>query len=197
MDSEVENNNPSDDTIPGKARDLLRMRITDLLWLLAYPIYQIVGTFRHEGSHAIAGIFQGATITEFVFWPSLRDQGFYWGYVSYLGDTNWLFLAAPYIVDLLTYMLFFLICMRVRFRRKWLWLNLIILGMISPLVNSLYNYWGSEGSSNDVGRLFEVLPRELVHGYFILTLVLYVMGIWMVFRRSRSVSLRGSEGWRT
>ena len=25
----------------------------DLLWLLAYPLYQIIGTIRHEASHAL------------------------------------------------------------------------------------------------------------------------------------------------
>jgi hypothetical protein len=80
--------------------------------------------------------------------------------------------------------------MRVRFRRKWVWLNLIIIGMISPLVNSLYNYWGSENSSNDIGRLFADLPPEIIHGYFILTLFLYVIGIWIVFRRSESVRIQ-------
>jgi hypothetical protein len=32
------------------------LKKTDLLWLLAYPIYQIIGTIRHEGSHALAGL---------------------------------------------------------------------------------------------------------------------------------------------
>jgi hypothetical protein len=179
-----------DDTLPSRRRNPMRLRLLDLLWLFAYPLYQILGTFRHEGSHAIAGMLQGAKITEFVFWPSMREQKFYWGYVCSVGETNWLFLAAPYIVDLITFIVFFVLCMRVRFRRKWVWLNLIIIGMISPLVNSLYNYWGSENSSNDIGRLFADLPPEIIHGYFILTLFLYVIGIWIVFRRSESVRIQ-------
>ncbi len=181
-----------DDTIPSHRRRLLRLRLSDLLWLFAYPVYQILGTLRHEGSHAIAAILQGAQVTEFVFWPSMREQGLYWGYVRSQGETNWLFLAAPYVTDLITFVLFFAICMRVRFRRKWIWLNLIIIGMISPLVNSLYNYWGSENSYNDVGRLFANLPREIIHGYFILTLIFYVIGIWVTFRRSKSVLVQNS-----
>jgi len=197
MDSETVNSYILDDTLPGRRRNSMRLRRTDLLWLFAYPLYQIIGTFRHEGSHAIAGILQGAKITEFVFWPSIREQGFYWGYVRSVGDTNWLFLAAPYIVDLITFVIFFALCTRVRFRRKWVWLNLIIIGMISPLVNSLYNYWGSENSRNDVGRLFADLPREVIHGYFILTLILYVIGIWIVFRRSRGGSMQRAADRRT
>jgi hypothetical protein len=187
MNSKTTTDNIMDDTLPGSRPNPLRLQFSDLLWVLAYPVYQILGTLRHEGSHAIAAILQGAKITEFVFWPTMRKQGLYWGYVNYLEETNWLVLAAPYFVDLMTFVLFFAICMRVRFRRKWIWLNLIVIGMISPLVDSLYNYWGSKNSYNDVGRLLVDLPRGTIHGYFILTLIFYVIGIWLVFRKSKSV----------
>jgi len=29
----------------------------DLLWILAYPIYQIIGTIRHEGSHLLLCLY--------------------------------------------------------------------------------------------------------------------------------------------
>ena len=188
MGSEVASDFSKADTLPGGGRKTTKFRLSDLLWALAYPVYQILGTLRHEASHALVGILQGAEITEFVFWPSVNEYGFYWGYVGYSGgETNWLFLAAPYFVDVLTFLVFFSICMWLRFRHKWVWLNLIVIGMISPLVNSFYNYWGSEGSSNDVGRLFAELPRQLIHGYFIITLSLYVMGLLLVVRRSKTV----------
>jgi hypothetical protein len=193
MDSKAETDKILDDTLPSPGRNPLRLRFWDLLWLLAYPVYQILGTLRHEGSHAIAAILQGAKITEFVFWPTLRKQGLYWGYVNYHEETNWPVLAAPYFMDLITFVFFFAICMRVRFRRKWIWLNLIIIGMISPLVNSLYNYWGRENSYNDVYKLFADLPRGIIHGYFIITLIFYFLGIWVTFRRSKSV-LRQDTG---
>ncbi len=190
MESKATIDKSLDDTLPSVRRNPLRLRFSDLLWLLAYPVYQILGTLRHEGSHAIAAILQGAKITEFVFWPTMRERGLYWGYINYQEETNWLVLAAPYFVDLMTFVLFFAICMRVRFRRKWIWLNLIIIGMISPLVNSLYNYWGSKNRYNDVGRLFADLPWGIIHGYFILTLIFYVIGIWVTFRRSKSVLMQ-------
>ncbi|HXZ95421.1 MAG TPA: hypothetical protein VEG28_05905 [Dehalococcoidia bacterium] len=46
------------------------MQKNDLVWLLAYPIYQIMGTFRHEGSHALAAMAKRAKVTKFVFWPA-------------------------------------------------------------------------------------------------------------------------------
>jgi len=158
----------------------------DLLWILAYPIYQIIGTIRHEGSHALVALLEGARVTDFVFWPSITKVGFYWGYVRIIGSTDWVFLAAPYLVDLLTFAIFFCVCMWLLIRRKWVWLNILIIGMISPFANSLYNYWGSVGSSNDVGKLLEILPSNVVHGYFLLTLSLYTLGIYLVFRFSRT-----------
>jgi hypothetical protein len=71
-------------------------------------------------------------------------------------------------------------------RRKWIWLNLVIIGMISPFANSLYNYLGNPGPHTDVGRLLEALPNNVVHGYFLLTLSVYALGIFLVFRFSKT-----------
>ena len=58
--------------------------------------------------------------------------------------------------------------------------------MISPFANSLYNYLGNPGPNTDVGRLLEVLPNNVVHGNFLLTLSIYVLGIFLVFRFSKT-----------
>jgi hypothetical protein len=71
-------------------------------------------------------------------------------------------------------------------RRKYIWLNLVIIGLISPLANSLYNYLGSPGPNTDAGRLLEALPSNVVHGYFLLTLSVYILGIFLVFRYSNT-----------
>ncbi len=160
------------------------MKKTDFYWLFAYPVYQVIGTFRHEASHALVAWLEGARIIEFVFWPTIRGTEFYWGYVLWEGRTDWLVLAAPYLVDLLTFGLFFLVCMRAKFVNRAIWLNLVIVGALSPLINSLYNYWGSVGGRNDIGLLFEQLPSTVVHGYFVTTLALYVAGLVLLFWRS-------------
>ncbi len=60
----------------------VQMRRADLLLALAYPLYQIVGTLRHEASHAAIARLEGTPIERFVFWPTIRDGlGFSWGYV--------------------------------------------------------------------------------------------------------------------
>jgi len=161
------------------------LKKTDLLWVLAYPLYQLISTFRHEGAHALSAWLEGAKIQEFVFWPSVHETwGFRWGYVQWEGDTDWLTTAAPYIIDLLTFLLFFWLCMRARFERRWLWVNAIAIGLLSPFINSIYNYVGGLDSLNDVGNLLRELPPLPVHLYFILTLILYLVGMVVVFRSS-------------
>ncbi len=159
----------------------------DLLWILAYPIYQIIGTFRHEGSHALAALIEGVGVEKFVFWPTFQSgSGIWWGYVTYSDTTSWFTSFAPYLVDLLTFLLFFWICMRVPFFNRSVWLNVVILGLISPLVNTFYNYLGRVNGSNDVARLLKLLPNPAVYTYFWLTIFLYTAGIWYVFRYSET-----------
>jgi hypothetical protein len=121
-----------------------------------------------------------------VFIPGFRDEQFYFGYVSWTGgETNALVTAAPYFLDLLTFAVFFLICYRGRIRQHWLWLNLVIIGLISPLINSGYQYLKPGlGMSGDIGWLLERWPANWVHGYMISTLGLYLVGLILVFAAS-------------
>ncbi len=160
------------------------LKKTDFLWLLAYPLYQIVGTLRHEGSHALAAVLSGGTIREFVVWPSLVGGHLLWGYVNYTGNDVWWISAAPYLIDLLTFTVCFIWLWRVRFTRRAVWLNILIIGLLSPLINSAYNYAGRFSPGNDVAYLLRELPAGLVNGYFAATLSLYLIGLVLIFRIS-------------
>jgi len=157
-------------------------RRSDLLWILAYPLYQLIGTFRHEASHALVALLQGASIEEFVFWPTWSGSTYRWGYVSWSGSTNWVALAAPYLCDLVTFALFYLICTRWRFRRHWVWVNLVAIGLISPLVNSAYNYSNGLRGGGDVAQLLQELRGPAVDGYFAATLAVYALGLSLTLR---------------
>ena len=159
-----------------------RLHRGDLLWILAYPVYQLLGTFRHEASHAFVALLQGATLERFVSWPTWTESTFRWGYVSWSGPTNWVAVAAPYLCDLATFALFFAICRRVRLRRHWVWVNLVAVGMVSPLVNSAYNYLNGVRGGGDVATLLQRLPRLVVHGYFVITLAAYALGLFLTLR---------------
>jgi hypothetical protein len=158
------------------------LRRRDLLWILAYPLYQLIGTFRHEASHALAAVFQGSTLERFVFWPTWSDSTFRWGYTSWSGPTNWMAIAAPYLCDLATFVVFYLVCTRLRFKRHWVWVNLVAIGMISPLVNSAFNYVNGLRGRGDVGWLLGTLPGPVVHTYFAVTLAFYVAGLFLTLR---------------
>ena len=171
------------------------MRKTDLLWILAYPIYQLLGTLRHEAGHALVILAQGGEITEFTFWPT---EGGYWGYVSWQGESSSqlgsiAIDAAPYLVDALTFLIFFLICMTLVFKWRWLWINLIAIGIVSPLVNSAYNYRvGVRTNRHDVGDLLSAISPPVVHAYFWITLSVYLIGLIMVFTVSRMARAKAS-----
>jgi hypothetical protein len=159
----------------------------DFLWLLAYPVYQTIGTIRHEGSHALAAMAEGAEVTKFVFWPSFRDGQLYWGYVSWVGSTTWFTTAAPYFCDLLIFFVALLVILKAKPQRRWLWLNILIIGMISPVVNSAYNYFGGvAGGPNDVSDLLSSLDPIAVHLYFVLTLLFYAWGVYHCYFRKKT-----------
>ena len=163
------------------------MKKKDLLWLLAYPVYQTIGTFRHEGSHALAAMAEGAEVTQFVFWPSFDNGKFFWGYVSWHGSTTWFTTAAPYFCDLIIFFIALLIILEAKPRRRWLWFNILITGMLSCLVNSAYNYFGGmAGSLNDVGELLWELNPVAVHLYFALTLLFYIWGVYHCYFRKKT-----------
>jgi Peptidase M50B-like len=166
------------------ASPVWRMRWLDALWVLTYPIYQTLGTIRHEGSHALAGAAEGATITKFVIYPQHDLGRFTWGYTEWTGSTGWFTDAAPYLCDLIWFVGFFLIVTRLRIPNHPLWINLVIFGLISPLLNSGVQWIaGFTSPVTDVGKLRTELPDALVQIYFLLTLALYVVGLVAVFLR--------------
>ena len=163
------------------------MRRKDLLWILAYPVYQTIGTFRHEGSHALATMAEGASVTEFAFWPSFYNGRFYWGYACWEGSTTWSTMAAPYCCDLLTFFVALLIILEAKPQRRWLWANLLIIGVISPLANSAYSYFrGLAGVPNDTAVLLSNLNPVAVHLYFVLTLAFYACGLYYCYFRRKT-----------
>lgn len=166
------------------------IRKRDWLWLFLFPLYLILGTFRHELAHAIVAAAQGAKILKFVFWPSIYPTGkFYFGYVVWQGKTNWLVSAAPYFIDLLTYSITFPLANWVRFRQHGVWLNLVIIGLLSPFFNTLFNYL----QGGDIRDLLAVLPPPAVHLWFLLGLGLALFGLMWVFTRSAQAKTRRKQ----
>lgn len=157
------------------------MNKIDWLWALAFPHYLLIGTLRHEMLHAVVAALEGSQILEIVFWPTLNAKGgIQWGYVRWQEDTNWLCLAAPYFCDLLIAIITLIILMLISMHRHWLWINLMAIGLASPIVNSTFNYiLGSDGV-----KLRAAIPPMWVHGYFLITIFFYIGALGLVLLRS-------------
>lgn len=154
-----------------------RLRRTDLWWLLATPLYFVVGTLRHEASHAAAVLLRGGDVTRFVVWPQ-RDLGHLtFGYVTYSDTHSWVVTAAPYLVDLLVFLVGTWVCRRLLERSHGLWLNVLVLTSFSSLLNSVWNYRPRESPRGDVWWLLHLLPDAAVHAWFLATGVLYALGV--------------------
>jgi hypothetical protein len=160
----------------------------DLRWLLAFPVYAIITTIRHEGSHALAAIAEGARITKFVFWPTFHP--FHFGSVLWHGGTTWFTWAAPYFCDLIIFFIALLIILEAKPQRRWLWLNILIIGMATPFINSALNYFsGLASGQNDIGKILRHLDPIAVHSYFVLTLLLYAWGLYYCYFRKKGPGL--------
>lgn len=163
----------------------MRLGKSDLWWLIGFPAYQILGTIRHEGSHALAAILQGAHIAKFQVLPSILPDGrFFWGYVTFAGGhPTWLTTAAPYFCDLLTLPIFSWLALRGRRMPHWLWVNVFVLGVLSPLANTLYNYLIAViRHGGDVFVLLARFPHWAVHTVFLAAIVLLGAGTWATIR---------------
>jgi hypothetical protein len=157
----------------------------DFLWLLAAPLYLIATTLRHEGSHALVAMLEGCKVVDVVILPSFRG-GFTFGYAALAGDPGWPMYAAPYCCDLLTFGVAFLVCFFVERIPRWVWLNIVVIGIVGPLANSLYNYQGGFWrSGTDVASLLAALPDLWVHLYFAVTIAGYLLGLIGVLKYSR------------
>jgi hypothetical protein len=157
---------------------------TDLWWLFALPVYVTFGTLRHESSHALLATIEGAKVTNMTIWPSTDLGRFTWGYTQWDGKTDWVVSFAPYFCDLIWFVGFFLLITRIRWRTHWVWLNLVIFGLISALVNSGWQWLaGFFSPASDVGVVRGETSDGFVQPYFLLTLALYVIGLIAVFWR--------------
>lgn len=74
---------------------------------------------------------------------------------------------------------------RINWKTHWLWLNTVILGLLSPLVNSFVQWMaGIFGSpETDVAKWLDAGPGALIHLYFLITCTAYVVGLLVVLWR--------------
>ncbi len=160
------------------------MRKRDLLWILALPVYYWINFFRHEMSHAVSAFLEGAQGVAVSLLPDVFGKsGLPWGEALLPGQATWITSFMPYLGDLLTYLIFFYICMAVSFQRRWIWINLVVIGLVTPLLNSGVNYILV---SADIRNLMQVFSPLSVDLYFVATIAFYITGLVLVFAFSRT-----------
>ena len=156
----------------------------DWLWALGLPIYILIGTARHELSHAFAATLEGAHVESIHLIPSLPPhRGVLWGYVNWSGTTTWLSLAAPYFCDLLTFLLGVWIFRSRITMPRWVRIQVFVIGVLSPAINSLFNYQaGLYNPSADVARVVKSVPLVWVGAWVVGSLALYGVGIFSLVK---------------
>jgi hypothetical protein len=97
-------------------------------------------------------------------------------------------------VDLATYAAFFVLCMRLRGPR-WLWLNLAVVGVLSPAVDTLYAYLNAAFRDiGDVAYLLRAGPALPAHACFAAAIATYAAGLVALLRVSRFARLARAAG---
>ena len=157
------------------------MKRSDAIWLLMLPVYMALDTLRHEASHALAGWLFGGNVLEIHFLPNRNLGHFSFGYTVLTVELNWLILGAPFIVDMIVFAMAFWLCLHYQQMPRWLWVNVVILGMFLPALDTYQAWWGSQERMNDAAHLLKMTSPWLVHGCFLLALRLYAIGILIVW----------------
>lgn len=165
------------------------LKKTSLVWFLGIPVYILINSLRHELSNALMVWLTNGELLHFSFLPVFSASGWLeYGSIRWAGGVEWLILAAPYIGDFLFFSGAAYFCYEKRFENQWLLTNLIIIGLISPIFNTGYEYFSSIFMQTDVTRLIELMPfDEIVHIAFVMVLGFYVLCFNAVLHSSATV----------
>jgi len=162
--------------------DGIPVRRSDFLWLLFLPGYMMVDTLRHELSHALAAWLMGARVLSINIFPGHQLGYFSFGYVILGENAGWLVIAAPYFCDLILFLTVFALIKFKRFERRWVYINLIMTGLLSPLYNSFSGFINSATIYNDVARLMTIFSELTVTYVFLFTIFFYLIALRKLYR---------------
>lgn len=150
---------------------------SDASWLLGAPFYILINSLRHQVAIILLVWMTGGKILSMSFLPTFGNGGWLrFNTVTWQGGIDWLILSAPYFADFIIFSCFAAICYYLRIKQRWVLVNLIIIGLLSPIFYSGYGYFSSVFVQTDINRIIELMPfEELVHLYFVATLGGYVL----------------------
>ena len=150
---------------------------SDVTWLLGAPFYILINSLWHQLASILLVWMTGGKVLSMSFLPIFSNSGWLrFGAVTWQGGIDCLILSAPYFADLLIFFCFAAIIYNFRIKHRWVLINLFIIGLLFPFVNSGYNYFLSAFMKTDIIHIIELMPfEEVVHLYFVATLVGYVL----------------------
>jgi hypothetical protein len=127
---------------------------------------------------------EGAEIEEMRLLPGIHEElGFYLGYVKHSGGTTWLTESAPFLTDVLIILLTTLLLYwkpAIRFKNE-----ILLFGYLSPIGDLIYNYQGGFWrAGTDVADLHLLLPNSIVHAFFIISIVVGMIGYFKLRRQN-------------
>ncbi|MBN2047984.1 MAG: hypothetical protein JW750_09090 [Anaerolineaceae bacterium] len=162
------------------------LRRKDLIWLYGLPVYLWLNSMRRGLALSLAVWIKGGAVEKFRLIPAVQFQGwFQFEQIAWRGEPSLLIVAAPYLFDLLTFIIFYGMFTRFVFRRRWVFINLFIFGMISPIIHSMYHYLLGGVWENDVSRIMNVYMQEpLAHVLFVLMIGFFALAIQQVTQSS-------------
>lgn len=112
--------------------------------LALIPVYQIIGTAKHELAHALFAALNGLKVTTIRVVPSIRDGTWYWGYTGWEGEPeSESFMQhvymAPYYVDALLLVCGVIVNCMVQWESFHGMTTAVILLVLVPFVDVAYN----------------------------------------------------------
>lgn len=129
--------------------------IPDLTWkivllhLALYPLYQLLGTLRHELAHAVAAILSGFRVEELRVLPCRIKGEFYFGYTRWnyrlparledLPKPNRHMYLAPYYVNLALLLVGLWTIPAVEWKNPHRFAVAFMLLVVSPFADTLYS----------------------------------------------------------
>ncbi|MCD4751581.1 MAG: hypothetical protein K8R40_00740 [Anaerolineaceae bacterium] len=155
----------------------MNFKKSDLSWLLGAPFYILINSLRHQLASLLLVWMTGGKILSISFLPTFGNGGWLrFSTITWQGGIDWLILSAPYIADLIIFSCFAAITYYLRIKRRWVLINLIIIGLLFPIFYGGYDYFSSVFVQTDITRIIESMPfEEVVHLYFVAALSGYIL----------------------
>jgi hypothetical protein len=171
-------------------RNHLRRAFTTIIVVaLGVLVFTTVGIVRHEGSHLVWTYLAGDVVEKLSLLPSAKSLGS----VRVAGSgLSWGAGAAPYLVDWLFFATGAFWFIHARPRQAWVRITAIVIFMVSPVIDTVWNYIGMYWSRrSDFSILSALSSRGSVNILFAGLIAAYALGAVIILLCGRQAEHGG------